>query len=92
MKKSNLESERVWIVGSVIVGFAFSFYLYSEGGATLWELLGLCFAFPFLLWFMSVIMRVRSGALEKGFLATAVKLIFIFASIGGLIALTLAAY
>lgn len=91
MNKADLKDEKLWLLGSVIVGFAASFYLYFKGEATKVEIFELGFLFSFLLWFITVIRRVLRGDIEKGFLATIVKVIVVFGALAGLTSLALSA-
>jgi hypothetical protein len=91
MNKPGLKEEKLWILGSVIVGFAASFYLYFRCDATSVEIFELGFAFSFLLWFVTVIRRGLRGDLKQGYFATVVKVIIIFAALAGLTSLALRA-
>ena len=91
MNKPGLKEEKLWILGSVIVGFAASFYLYLRGDATRVEIIQLGFAFSFLLWVIAVIRRALRGDLNKGYFATVIKAIIILAALAGLTSLALSA-
>lgn len=89
MNDNGLKEEKLWIMGSVIVGFVSSLYLYFKGDATETEVFQLGFIFSFLLWIATVFRRVLKGELKKGFLATGVKIIIIFAAMAGITSLVL---
>lgn len=89
MIKPNLKEEKLWVVGSVIVGFAASVFLYLNGESNKKEIFELGLLFSFLLWFATVIKRALRGDLKKGLLNTLAKTIIICGAVAGLTSLAL---